>query len=145
MNKRNAISPAPEGSGCLLLEALALLSLAQLAVVLLPFRWVAKVFGKHRAERTECDNPGYVAQRISWAVETAVGLIPWNCKCLVCVVACKVMLARRGITSTVYIGVNKDAQGELHAHAWLRSGNLYLTGGQGHKQFKVITTFAELG
>ena len=36
----------------------------------------------------------------------------------------------KGIASTIYLGVFKE-NGKLKAHAWLRCGQLYLTGGNG--------------
>ncbi|EIT86523.1 hypothetical protein A374_03094 [Fictibacillus macauensis ZFHKF-1] len=67
---------------------------------------------------------------------------PWNTKCLVRAIAGTKMLKRRGIESTLYLGTAKDEDGQLIAHAWLRSGNFILTGGDEMKKFTVVSKFA---
>jgi hypothetical protein len=37
--------------------------------------------------------------------------------------------------------VQHDAHGAPSAHAWLRSGTRYVTGGPGHLEYQVIATF----
>jgi hypothetical protein len=69
--------------------------------------------------------------------------VPWTSKCLDQAIAAKVMLSRRGISATVYFGVRNDEQGELAAHAWLRSGAVYVTGGLNRRRYTVINTFAD--
>ena len=40
------------------------------------------------------------------------------------------LLKEAGIHSTLYLGVGKD-EGKMIAHAWLRCGQMYVTGGNG--------------
>jgi hypothetical protein len=63
---------------------------------------------------------------------------------LVQALAAKIMLTRRGICSTLYLGAAKAGEG-LAAHAWLRSGSVIVTGGPGRERFTVISTFADRG
>ena len=42
----------------------------------------------------------------------------------------RMMGERGGIHSTLYLGVGKD-EGKMIAHAWLRCGQMYVTGGNG--------------
>jgi hypothetical protein len=129
----------------LLLEALVLLALARLAVVFLPFRWVARAFGKQAALTTEEADPTRIWQirRVGTCVTKTSRHVPWTSKCLDQALAAKIMLARRGISTTVYFGVMNDEQGELAAHAWLRSGSRYVTGGDIRDRYTVINTFAD--
>jgi hypothetical protein len=53
------------------------------------------------------------------------------------------MLRRRGVPSTLYLGVMKDDTAGLSAHAWVRSGDVVLTGATGRERFTVISTFTE--
>jgi hypothetical protein len=134
----------PLAQKALLLETLALLSLARLAVLLVPFRWVAKVLGKQEAQTAVQDDPAkrpYV-RLISVVVHKAAKNVPWTSKCLDQAIAAKIMLARRGIATTVYFGVKNDENGRLAAHAWLRSGTRYVTGGTNREHYTVINTFA---
>ena len=38
---------------------------------------------------------------------------------------------KRGVNTTLYLGVGKE-DGNMVAHAWLRCGQLYVTGGNGN-------------
>ncbi|MNG37786.1 hypothetical protein D3C84_1252420 [compost metagenome] len=51
------------------------------------------------------------------------------------------MLMRRNISSTLYLGTARDASGKMVAHAWLRSGSIYVTGFETMKQFTVVALF----
>jgi hypothetical protein len=130
----------------LLLEALVWLGLARLAVTVLPFRRIAPHLGDHMAESPE--EEGAVVDdlpRVSWAVQAVSRRTPWESRCLVQAVAAQRMLRRRGIGSTLYLGVAKAGQTELEAHAWLRSGRVYLVGGQDRQRYKVVSSFADEG
>jgi len=54
--------------------------------------------------------------------------------------AATLMLRRRGIRSTLYLGV--DPHRDLDAHAWVRVGGLIVTGGPDEARFVVVSTFA---
>ncbi len=65
----------------------------------------------------------------------------WESQCLVMAIAAMKMLDRRGIESTLYLGTARDADGKMIAHAWLRSGNIYLTGFEEMRKFTVVGKF----
>jgi hypothetical protein len=50
------------------------------------------------------------------------------------------MLRRRGIPSTLYLGVDPDRG--YDAHAWVRVGPLVVTGTPATQRFVVVTSFA---
>jgi hypothetical protein len=137
----------PLAGKVLLAEVLVLLALARTAVLLLPFRWLAPILGKQgRAEPRPADpRSARWARRIGLVVHRASQNVPWTSKCLDQALAAKVLLARRGIAATVYFGVKNDEQGELAAHAWLRSGTIYVTGGGNHTSYTVINVFTNEG
>jgi hypothetical protein len=126
------------------LEAAACLGLSRLAILLLPFRWLIPLLGQQQHETPAADTPTLhpTLQGIARAVAVMSRHTPWENTCLVQAVAAKLMLRRRGIPSTLYLGVSKGEQG-LVAHAWLRSGACILTGDAGRQRFTVISTFAE--
>ena len=66
----------------------------------------------------------------------------WARKCLVVSIAAKRMLDRRRIPATLYMGVAKNEKGKLIAHAWLRSGNIWVSGGRNRHQFTVVGVFS---
>jgi hypothetical protein len=81
--------------------------------------------------------------QISNALEAVSRHTFWESKCLVKAIAGMKMLERRRIDSTLYLGTAKDHKGELIAHAWLRSGPLYLTGADVMNRFVVVEKFAK--
>jgi hypothetical protein len=130
-----------------LLEAAVWLGLARLALLILPFRWIALWLGRHMALAQDLaeGTPAELLTRISWGVTTAGCHLPWDCTCLTQAMAGKAMLKCRGVPSTLCLGVAKDEETYLQAHAWLRCGDRILTGWQGIAKYTVIATFAEDG
>ena len=130
----------------LFVEAVIWLGIARLAVLVMPFRWIAPFLGRHMAEspQTTESEQKEIAERISRVVQTVSRHMPWECKCLTQAIACKNMLKRRGLQTTLYLGVAKGGEGNLKAHAWLRSGDMIVTGARGMDQCAVVSTFAEV-
>lgn len=127
-----------------MVEAGCLLALARMMILVVPFRRIAPLLGQTMAESSHAaPRQRTLAKKISWAVQTTGRHTPWESKCLAQAMAAKMMLRRRRIPSTLYLGLAKDAQGALTAHAWLRCGELILTGGQNHEEFTTIACFAE--
>jgi hypothetical protein len=48
------------------------------------------------------------------------------------------MLHLRGIPATLYLGVEKRDD-RVHAHAWLRCGTTFVTGGDGSARYSVVS------
>lgn len=128
-------------------EAFYLTGAVRLAVLLLPFRTLAPLLGRHMAESPAEENAVTLeaARRVGQAVETVSRHTPWDSKCLVQAIAGKIMLRRRGIGSTLYLGVDRDDNRGLVAHAWLRCGEAFLTGGRGRELYTVVGKFADDG
>ncbi|GBG08891.1 putative stage V sporulation protein S [Paenibacillus agaridevorans] len=80
-------------------------------------------------------------------IRSAIAVIsrntPWESKCMVQAMAGMQMLERRGISSTLYLGTARDEHGKLIAHAWLRSGSMYVSGHEVMNQFVVVEKFAK--
>lgn len=126
------------------LEACIWLGLVRLAILLLPFRRITPLLGRHMRESPHDDiaDP-MLLKTVSWAVQTAGNHLPWECKCLAQAMAAKAMLRCRGVASTLYLGVAKEEECRMQAHAWLRCGQMILTGHQGMDRFTVVAFFAE--
>jgi Transglutaminase-like superfamily len=127
--------------GVRIAEALAYLALARLAVVLLPFRLIAPRLGVRRAETPPAAGLPPASRGVAWAVAAAARRTPWRSECLEQAIAAKAMLRRRGIQSTLYLGVARDP---VAAHAWLRVGELNVTGGQDVARYAVVASFADI-
>lgn len=74
------------------------------------------------------------------AVERANKIAFWSNVCLVKSFAARIMLQRRGIASSIYLGVTIKDGKELAAHAWLISDGVYVTP-RGDSAFKEIYSF----
>ena len=132
--------------GCFM-DALLSLTLAQLAVRFVPFGRISRRLGIPNAESPGM-NPRHLDASlglVSWALDAAARRLPWKCTCLVRALAAHAMLHRRRIPSTLYLGVQPDADRapRLSAHAWLRSGESYVTGGVEREAFTSVASFAD--
>lgn len=126
----------------LFLEAFIFLARARY-LKLLPFEKVAPSLGKQSLETTTAASQNVrLIKDISSAVETASKYTFWESACLVQAIAAIRMLNRRKIETTLYMGMSRDDKGKMIAHAWVRSGTLYVTGAEMMNNFTVVRTFA---
>ena len=75
--------------------------------------------------------------RLSWAISVAAARVPWRSDCLPQAMAADRWLRRYGIQPKFFVGVAKEASGSLKGHAWLRCGEMTVTGGNG-QDFAII-------
>lgn len=85
----------------------------------------------------------WAARRIGRATFLAARFIPFA-SCLTRAQACQVLLARRGLASTLCLGVRRNSEGALLAHAWLVSDGAIVTGTEG-ADLRSFSLLAELG
>ena len=78
------------------------------------------------------------AERIAWAVRVVSRYLPGTRNCLVQSLAAQTMLARRGYSSHLRIGVAKDEEGRLKAHAWVECDGKIVIGGAGASQYTAL-------
>lgn len=135
-----------------LFEAAWALTVAQAAIRLLPFRWIAARLGRLVDARAGAlpfegkplsNEQVQSAQQVGWAVQKLARFLPWDARCLAQALAGKWMLQRRGLPSRFYLGVDRGRDNWLDAHAWLRCGGEFVTGEAQHTRFKVIAVFAQ--
>lgn len=128
----------------MLLEAYILLAKARI-MKKRSFRKIAPALGVQREETSfyMSNEEQKTAQKISFAVHTASRFTFWESACLVKAIAAQKMLHKRGIETTLYLGTGKNEEGKFIAHAWLRSGPLYVTGAEGMERFTVVSHFAK--
>jgi len=126
----------------LLLEAVVGLTAAGVLLRLFAFRRLAPRLGQHQAESPTVSDPASIAaaDRIREAIDIAARRLPWKPVCLPQAVSAQWMLRRRGIASTLYLGINPSS--DYDAHAWVRAGRMIVTGGPRPEGFVVVSTFA---
>ncbi|MDF2648345.1 MAG: transglutaminase-like superfamily protein [Paenibacillus sp.] len=127
----------------ILLEAYMYLGCARI-LVLLPFKMISPSLGSYMEETPHM--PYEIDQveikNVSYAVRTMSRHTFWESKCLVRAIAGMKMLQRRHIECTLYLGTATEKSGDLATHAWLRSGNSYITGAEEMNRFTVVGKFA---
>lgn len=124
-------------------EAAVQLAAAAALLACLPFRRVAPRFGTASSEsprHLDAYASAWV-DRVTRAVDAGWYWLPFATSCLTQAYAAKTLLRRRGIDSTLYLGVDPRSGEPLAAHAWLRSGSVVVTGG-GREHYATVASFA---
>lgn len=131
-----------------LVEAGVLLAGARLAVVALPFKTLAPRLGTRTEPATAMPDVDPARLRaVTWAIGTVSARTPWRSMCLEQAIAAKAMLRLRRIPNTLHLGVARmetDASRPFIAHAWVRCGEVNVTGGNRVDQYALVTSFADL-
>src|SRR5689334_2823558 len=103
-----------------LAEACALLPFVHLLQQRLPFaRWHALLLRGPRGRPGQLGWPALSARQLAWAVGVAADWLPGEYKCLPRAYAAHWLLARHGHAAELQVGVARDAQGKVEAHAWV--------------------------
>ncbi|MEI7831816.1 MAG: lasso peptide biosynthesis B2 protein [bacterium] len=131
----------------LLIEALICLGVMRVAILTVPFRKIVAHYHLVQGETVivPAGRKAARAESIGWAVRAAAARTPWQSACLVQSLAAMLMLRRRGIPGTLYLGVakNEDNPAEpIAAHSWLRCGKRTLTGYFADNRYTVIAKFS---
>lgn len=121
-------------------EALVLLSLARLALKVVPVRVLDRYFSKPPNAASPAPDRSAIG-KVRWAVTAAANHAPMQFVCFPLAIASQSMLRRRGIASTMYYGVAHSPEGVLEAHVWLMTGDRYIVGGETAANFRVLKTF----
>lgn len=127
----------PLNQKVLVTEAICFLIASKLLLMLFPFRVCKQLFHKKKLYR-QADV--HLLKTIRIAIERANKIAFWSNVCLVKSFAARLMLQRRGIASSIYLGVTIKNGKELAAHAWLISNGVYVTP-RGDTAFKEIYNF----
>lgn len=115
----------------LLVQTAIVVPIVRIALTMLPFRFV------HRAvaavtPRARCAS--HAPEQITRMVAAVAARVP-RATCLTQALAATVLLTRHGHPSTVRLGVAKNEDGSIRAHAWLESGGRTLLGGPESGEF----------
>ena len=147
------------------IEASVMLAVAGLAIRYIPFkRYIERIRttsgesqpGANIVPPDLSDHQKRQIALITREIARAAENVPWNSVCLPQAIAAKYMLNRRGIPSTLYLGVatgdalekirkadsHSESQDAMAAHAWLKTGDRFITGRAGHEQFTVVSCFS---
>jgi len=145
-NRVKAIFTMDRRTMLLVIEATYFMSVTRLRLLLFSFAKLAPSLGDYMKE-TSNEYRGE-DHRIISTIRQTIDIVDrntfWETKCLVRAITALRMLERRGISSTLYLGTARDESGKMIAHAWLRSGTIYVTGSEGMERFTTTGTFAKI-
>jgi hypothetical protein len=130
----------------LLVEAYFFLGLVRYRLLFQSFSKISPSLGVYMKETDseECQEFNTDLKKIRHSIKIMSKYTFWESKCLVRAIAAMKMLERRKINSTLYLGTGKDENGKMIAHAWLRSGSLYVTGYEEMHRFTVTGMFGKV-
>ena len=87
-----------------------------------------KVLGPRTSVTQQCAGSSSPEQ-IGWAVSVASRYVPGGATCLPQALATHVLLERAGYAARLHIGVAKNGERQLQAHAWVESQGRVVIGG----------------
>lgn len=127
----------------LILKVFILSFLTRILLLIIPFKYIKKHLGKVNVESEySCEEWKInVCKRVRWAVNKVSRHTLWESKCLVQAMISQKILSSKNIKTTLYLGVGKE-DGNMIAHAWIRCGNYYVTGGNG-EGYGVVAKFTK--
>lgn len=120
-----------------------LLGINRFIILFIPFKHIAGKIGKTMYETDrEMDSDKFKKARlIGHYVVKLSRHTPWESKCFVQALTAKELFNVFRIPSTIYFGIKKGDDGELLAHAWIRYGEIIVTGAPQHKTFNAVAYF----
>ena len=128
----------------LILKVVIITAISRWQMLNVSFEKLQKKLGRYNDESyyniLEVEEINYL-RKIRWAVTSVANNTPWESKCLVKAMTIQSILHRKGMETTLYLGINKD-NNILVAHSWIRCGNLYITGGDG-TGYAVVAKFTK--
>lgn len=113
----------------LLAEALVWIAAIRMGLFLVPFHTLLVFLERasiqhHPSRLADRPRPG----RIVWAIRAASRCVPAANSCLPRALSARLLLVRWGYPAQLLIGVAKNAEGELEAHAWVETGGQVMIG-----------------
>ena len=69
-----------------------------------------------------------IARAVGRAISSAARRLPFEFLCLPRALAAQAMLRRRGIATSLYLGVRREGESVMEAHAWVDAAGIGVTG-----------------
>lgn len=128
--KLNTLTALPFKTKLLFIEALVTSGWVKMCLTFFPFNRVMKWLGTVNTESVTGHQEQTLAVRreIKSAIDLCRKYAPWRTECYTMSLTGRIMLNRRNLSNTIYIGFKKDGAGKYMGHAWLRANDLYISG-----------------
>lgn len=104
----------------LIISALLTLGAVRVGLWVLPFRALQVVLSRLENAKKNTEKVRISGERVVWAIKVSSFVIP-AATCLVQALSAKLLLTRRGYRPVLRIGVAKNKNGQLEAHAWVEN------------------------
>jgi hypothetical protein len=128
--------------GLLLAEAVLAVTLASIAIAVLPFATLARMLSSGRGpELGQGERQERLLRKGRWAVEAAARRLPWRIVCFQKGLAFHAMMRRRGVATRLHYGVAQSPDEGLRAHVWVTHGGAALVGGEVADQFVCLAIY----
>ena len=117
----------------MMLEAFYWLVIYTFLIYVMPFRWWQESIGRKMQplqEKPLTREQLWQIREVRRAVFRANKVLFGLAKCFALSLTLKKMLQKRGMDSTLYLGVKKNGHESLLAHAWLKCGDITVYGGR---------------
>lgn len=125
--------------------AYLLLGLSRAVLLTVPFRQIAPLlgYGMHSAVIVPLASEREIfhALHIGRAIRTAARYTPWESTCLPQALAACILLRLKQVPYALYLGIKKDGDSSMVAHAWVRTDHAAVTGGHEFEEYAVVGMF----
>lgn len=133
----------------LLLEALTRVVIAWFLIRIIPYRMWRRLLGRPESGVEPEVNLGEeqlaIAREIAWAHQAIYRTFGSAFTCLMLALSARNMLLKRGMSSTIVLGVERHSRGgqcrQTGAHAWVKLGPMFITGEEGCGRFTPVAAF----
>lgn len=135
----------PFADQILIAQTFVLLGFSRAAIRLVSFQRLERFFGLRGAEANDelAASELALVNRIARAIRAVSPRTPWESNCFPQALTAMCLLRRHRLRSTLYLGAAfAESKTELKAHAWVRCGDVALTGGETSDQFGTVASYA---
>ena len=124
----------------LFISAVWWMLIARLMLAFIPFRRLSEKLTVDQTSAGGEPSPDFLG-RVGLAVSSAANNVPWRSDCFPQTIAARLLLKRRGYSSTIHLGVERLGDNELSGHAWLSCGDTVVTGGAELERYTEVHQF----
>lgn len=116
----------------------------RILILVIPFKKLSKRLGKIKVNSHYEPNESEIIyiKKIYYFIIKVCSKTPWESKCLVQALVGRKLMLKKHIETTLFLGVCKDKDDNMIAHAWLKCGNNYVTGDI-KDEFGIVATFTK--
>jgi len=127
----------------LLVEAVFTSAWVKLSLKFFNFKQIMRWLGGVNIETDNKEQPANLQLRrdVATALQLCNKYTFWPTECYTLALTGKLLLKRRHVASTLYIGFMKD-EGKIKGHAWLRAAETYICGYREAGGFTVHSVFS---